>query len=253
MIFVSFRISDFVLLTTIPGNYFFMTTDNLGNVYTVQGCEFKKYSPEGMLLKSFSDKSHGSIFFADVSDPMKILLFYHDFRKIIFLDNTLSQNGDVIELDKLELMQPLLTCSSYENGFWVFDQQDFQLIRFDKNLQRTNNSGNIVQLTGVDIRPNYLIEINNMVYLNNPETGILVFDKYGTYSKTLHFKNLSSFQIIDDNLVYATESQLIEYNFKTFAQKSSTLPEKNALDCDYSNNKIFVHDSLGVSIYSVKN
>jgi hypothetical protein len=251
ILFAAFRTGDFVLLSTIPGNYTFMTTDNLGNVYTVSGCEFKKFSPEGVLIKSFSDKSHGNIAFADVSDPLKILLFYHDFRQILFLDNTLSINGNVIDLDKLELLQPLLACSSYENGFWVYDQQDFQLIRFDKNLERSGSSGNITQLTGVEIKPNYLIETNNMLYLNNPETGILIFDKYGTYSKTLPFKQLSSYQIIGENLVYATGSQLIEYNFKTFTQKSSDLPVKNILDCDFANDKIFIRDSSGVSVYSI--
>lgn len=247
----AFRTNDFVLLSKIPGNYSFMTTDNLGNVYTVSGCELKKFSPDGTLIKSFSDKTHGDIAFADATDPLKILLFYHDFRQIIFLDNTLSLNGNVIDLDNLELLQPLLACSSYENGFWVYEQQDFQLIRFDKNLQRSNSSGNIAQLTGIDIKPNYLIEVNNMLYLNNPETGILVFDKYGTYSKTLPFKGLSTFQIIDDDLLYNTESQLIEYDFKNFSQKSTTLPAKNALDCDFSNDRIFVRDSTGVSVYSV--
>jgi hypothetical protein len=252
IVLTAFQAGDFVLLSSIPGSYTRMTTDNFGNVYTVSGCELKKFSPEGILLKSFSDKTHGDIAFVDASDPLKIVLFYHDFRQIIFLDNTLSVNGNVIELDKLELLQPLFACSSYENGFWVYDQQDFQLVRFDKNLQRTNSSGNIAQLTGVEIKPNYLIETNNMVYLNDPDNGIFVFDKYGTFSKTMPFKDLTSFQIIGDNLVYSTESQLIEYNFKTFAQKSSSLPVKNVLDCDFSNDKIFIRDSSGVSVYSVK-
>lgn len=249
--FSAFNSGDFVLLSSIPGNFSFMTTDNLGNAYTISGCEFKKFSSDGILIKSFSDKTHGDIAFADATDPLKILLFYHDFRQIIFLDNTLSINGNVIDLDKLELLQPLLACSSYESGFWIYEQQDFQLVRFDKNLQRSNSSGNITQLTGVDIKPNYLIEANNVVYLNNPETGILVFDKYGTFSKTLPFKQLTSFQIIGDNLVYTSESQLIEYNFKTFVQKSSSLPVKKVLDCDFANDKIFIRDSTGISVYSV--
>lgn len=251
IVFCAFRTNDFVMLSFIPGSFSQMTTDNLGNVYTVSGCELKKFSPEGTLLKSFSDKSHGDIAFADASDPLKLLLFYHDFRQIIFLDNTLSLNGNIIDLDKLELLQPMLACTSYDNGFWVYEQQDFQLIRFDKNLQRTNSSGNVAQLSGIEIKPNYLVETNNMVYLNDPENGIFIFDKYGTFSKIVPFKNLTSFQIIGDNLIYSIGSQLIEYNFKTFTQKASTLPIDHVLDCDYSNEKIFVRDSTGVSVYSV--
>jgi hypothetical protein len=229
-----------------------MTTDNLGNVYVVANNELKKYDPDGNFLKSFSDKAHGNIAFADVSDPLKIMIYYKDFRQILFLDNFLSAKGDAVLLDNLNLLQPSLACNSYDNGFWVFDQQDFQLIRYDKNLNVSNQSGNIVQLTGIDIKPNYLLEISDKVYMNDPASGVLVFDKFGTYAKMLPIKNLTSFQVIDDNIIYSTESQLIKYNFKTFEQQSMALPTKNSVNSRFEKDRIFVEDSTSVKIYSVK-
>lgn len=249
---IAFTSNDYVLIKTIPANATFITTDNLGNLYLVANNELKKYDNDGNLLKTYSNKSSGKLDFADVSDPLKILLYYKDFRKILFLDNTLSPTNDPILLDNLGIMQPNLVCNSYENGFWIYDQQDFQLLRIDKNLKVSNQSGNIAQLTGQGINPNYLAESSNMVYLNDAENGILLFDKFGTYSKTIPIKNLPSFQIIDDNIVYFSKYQLFRYNLKTFEEETLNLPVKSALIARYSKDRIYIMDSVSVKIFSTK-
>jgi hypothetical protein len=248
----AFMPGDFVLVKTINGSVSFMTSDNLGNLYLVVNNELRKYDSDGTLLKTYSDKAHGSIAFVDVADPLSILLHYKDFRQVLFLDNMLSVKGSAVMLDNLGVLQPTLVCGSYESGFWIYDEQEFQLVRFNKDLSISNQSGNIVQLTGVEIKPNFLIETGGKVYLNDSDSGILVFDKYGTYSKTLPFKNLVSFQIADDLLVYFKDSLLSQYNMKTFEQKSMDMPAKNIISARYEKDRLFGQDSTSVKIYSVK-
>jgi len=249
---MAFQTSDYVLLNTIDVQVSFMTSDNLGNLYLVVNNELKKYDGKGNLLKTFSDKAHGNITFVDVTDPLKILLHFKDFHQILFLDNMLSVKSDPILLDNLELLQPSLVCTSFDNGFWVYDQQDFQLERFDKNLKVSNQSGNIAQLTGIEIKPKFLIETGGKVYLSDIETGIFIFDRYGTYSKKLPFKNITSFQVVDDNIFYSTNSQLIRYNVKTFEQQAMDLPSKNVISSRFEQDRLFLQDSTSVKIYSVK-
>jgi hypothetical protein len=252
VLFSAFKANDYVLINTISSSVSFMTSDNLGNLYLVVNDELRKYNADGELQKTFSAKSHGSLAYVDVTDPLSILLHYKDFRKILFLDNMLSAKSSPILLDDLGVLQPNLVCNSYEGGFWIYDQQEFQLVRFNKDLSISNQSGNIVQLTGVQIKPNYLIETLGKVYLNDPSNGILVFDKYGTYSKTLPFKNLVSFQVMDDLLLYYKESQLSQYNMKTFEQQSMEMPEKNIISARYEKDRLFTQDSVSVRIYSFK-
>jgi hypothetical protein len=250
--FLAFQTGDFVLLNTINAQVTFMTTDNLGNIYLLVNNELKKYDGKGTLIKTFSDKSHGSINFVDVSDPLKILVHFRDFHQILFLDNTLSVKTDPILLDDLDLQQPTLVCTSYDNGFWVYDQQNFELVRFDQNRQNTNKSGNIAQLTGIELKPKFLIETGGKVYLSDLDNGIFIFDRYGTYSKKLPFRNITSFQVVDDNIIYSTESQLIRYNVKSFEQQTLDLPVKKVISTRYEKNRLFVQDSASVKIYSVK-
>ena len=53
-----------------------------------------------------------------------------------------------------------------------------------------------------------MIEKDNRLFLNNPGTGILVFDVFGTYSKTLPILNLKTFQVVDNSVVYYKEGVL---------------------------------------------
>ncbi|NTW32769.1 MAG: hypothetical protein HGB12_09115 [Bacteroidetes bacterium] len=249
---IAFKSSDYTLIKTINYQASYITTDNLGNLYTLSGNELKKYDSNGNLLKTFSDKTHGNISFVDVSNPLKILLYYHDFRLILFLDNMLSICGDALSIDNMNIIQGTLVCNSYENGLWIYDQQDFQLIRFDKNRKMSNQSGNIAQLTGVEIKPVYMFESGNMVYLNDTANGIFVFDKYGTYSKTLPFKNINNFQIINDNIIYMSGTKLIKYNLKTLEQTTINLPKDNASLALIEKDRLFISDAFSVYIYSVK-
>jgi len=246
----AFQTNDYTLVKTISSSASFITTDNLGNLYMIVNNELGMYDSNGNLLKTFSDKTHGSIDFVDVSNPLQILLFYRDFRQVVFLDNMLSKKSDALLLDGLQILQPQLACSSYENGFWIYDQQDFQLIRFDINLQRSNQSGNIAQLAGIEIKPNFLTEIGGNIYMNDPENGILIFDKYGTFAKILPIKNLTSFQVIENNIIFSTGISLVKYNIKTFEQQYMTLPEKNVKCAKIEKEKLFVQDSTSVKIYT---
>ena len=207
-----------------------LTVDNLGNAYTV--------SKDGVFVKynatldtpplTFTDKSLGKLACADVSNPLKLLLLYPDYAQIDVLDSKLSPTG-TISLRDLGVIQPTLLCNSYNNCMWVYDQQDFQLKRIDPNLQVTNQSGSIAQITGHDVYPVFLTSYNNWLFMVDTVVGIMQFDMYGTYYKTIPVKNVSSLQVIDDMLLYLEHGKdsalLYSYNIK----KRPTAANSNAI------------------------
>lgn len=247
--------SKFKLIKKIDKNGDYITSDKLANIYLIKGNNLSKYNIKGNILKTYSNISSGDISFVDASDPFKILLFYKDFSRIVFLDNTLSKKGDAISLVDLNLELSSLACSSYQNGFWLYDPKSFQLIRIDQNLKINQKSGDITQLTGKQINPNFLTEINNFVYLNDPEAGILVFDEYGSYYKTLPFKNLTAFQIIDNKLIYCDSTKISSYNLKTFEHGSIPLPLSRPVSMRINLNTLSKHLFLltqtSLNIYSI--
>ena len=193
-----------------------ITSDYLGNVYTIDDNEIAKYSAAGALISSFSDKNAGTITSVDASNPLRVQVFYQDFGQIIYLDDVLSVIGSNISLIEQGLDQATLSCSSWDDGIWLYDPQDFELKRLGSDLRLSHQSGNINQLVGIEANPNFIIEKNNFVYLNDPLTGILVFDQFGTYYKTLPVRGIDRFQVSGEQVFYLQDGKLMSYNMQTF-------------------------------------
>jgi len=94
------------------------------------------------------------------------------------------------------------------------------------------------------------------LFMNDPETGILVFDQYGTFFKTIPIKSIKGFQIIDKQLYYFSDSSLYVYNLKTHEEEKIPLPEKNPISISLfrgvNKMKIFIQSSNKVSVYFLK-
>jgi len=63
------------------------------------------------------------------------------------------------------------------------------------------------------------------VYMNDPAIGIMVFDLFGGYGKTIPLKGLKKFQVFQDQVIYFDNNNLSAYNITTLDLKSLTLPD----------------------------
>lgn len=216
--------SRFQLTKNIVAQADFFTTDNQNNVYTVKANVLTKYDKNGKLLYKYSNKNFGNISFVDASNMLKILVFYKNYLVAVFLDNTLSQNGEPISFDKLGFIQTQLVCSSNNSSMWIYDQQNLQLVRLDQNLVPTQKTGNLSVLLNMKLEPDALIEYDNKVYLNNPGTGILIFDIYGTYYKTIPVRDVKQFQPFNGRVFYTNGTHIKAYDLKTAEEQEYSTP-----------------------------
>lgn len=192
-----------------------LVTDNLGNAYLIDGATINKFDSIGVLQKSFSNKNFGAITSADATNALRIILFYKDFNRIITLDNTLSEIAEATALETIGFPLTALAAASHDNGLWIYDQTNFELVRLNRNLQIENRTGNLSQVLGIALQPNFIIEKDNRLFLNNPSTGIMIFDIFGTYSKTIPEKELKNFQVLDEHIIYYRKPELSEINITT--------------------------------------
>jgi hypothetical protein len=246
-----FLVSAQDLITRIEIKADCFTTDNLGNVYVVKGHELKKYDPNGKFIITYSDKSLGTITSVDATNFLKILLFYRDFSKILFIDNMLAPTASPLNLQRFQLEQTTVTASSHENGIWLYDQVAFQAMRFDQNLKQTHQTGNLIQLLGIEMNPNFMLESNNMLYINNPATGILVFDIFGTYYKTIPLQNLDRFQVIDNKLFYFRNQKLYSFNLRTMEESFMEILTEHVIDVRIEKKRLYVLGRTFLEIYTL--
>lgn len=192
------------------------TTDQTGSYYEIYSNQIIKIGKNGQRQFTYSNNILGEISSVDVSNPMKIVVFFKDFSKVVVLDNTLTEQGGVLDLNEISLEETSLVCTSYNNGIWYYNPVKFQLTRIENTINITNTSANISTLLNKNIQPNFLVEFNNRVYLNDSTQGVLVFDIYGTYLKTLPIFGLTTFQVKEKYLLYVNQLGQIEtYDFFT--------------------------------------
>jgi hypothetical protein len=187
----------------------------MGNVYVVKDNTLKKFSPGRDQVANYSNAFLGNIYSVDVSDPLRIMLFFRDHNQVVWVDDFLSQIRSPVWLDDLGLDQVELVCSSSQGGFWVFNSLNNQLQYFDVNLSLVHEGPTLNILTGPDIRPTFMIEKNRSLYLNIPGTGILVFDLFGNYSRTLPVDVPLEFQVTDRCIYFMKDGELLSYDLST--------------------------------------
>lgn len=192
------------------------TTDQTGSYYEIYANQIIKIGKNGQRQFTYSNNILGEISSVDVSNPMKIVVFFRDFSKIVVLDNTLTEQGGVLDLNEVSLEETSLVCTSYNNGIWYYNPLKFQLTRLEHATKNVNSSANISNILNKNIQPNFLVEFNNKLYLNDPINGVLVFDIYGTYLKTIPIFGLTTFQVKEKYLLYVNqEGQIETYDFFT--------------------------------------
>lgn len=226
----------------------YVVVDVLNNIYSIDKSELDKYDGEGNFQFRFSDKRLGNIESVDVTYPLRPFVLYSELNYVVMLDNTLSNNRGNINLLNHKIALAIAACSSVQNHFWFFDAMTFSLIRTDDNFKEVSNSGNLAQFLNIELQPNFMIEFANKLYLNNPQTGILVFDNFGTYIKTIPLKGLDAFQVLENEILYFEEGNIVRYNTLLFESKEIQIP----IECEaayYSKNRLTVRNKGEIIVF----
>ncbi|MEO8086763.1 MAG: hypothetical protein ABI763_08090 [Bacteroidota bacterium] len=246
----SFTPDDFRLINSLPFSHVKLSSDRFGNAYVIVENQLLQFDSLGKPKANYAEANSGKLTSVDAGNPLKILLFYRDFAQLHLLNNKLAKES-IVELRNAGIMQPMVVCQSALDGYWIFDNQDFSLKKMDLNLRIVFQSGNMNQTLGYSLDPESITEANESVYINNPATGILVFDKFGSYYKTIPITEISSFQVIEKNLLYVKNNMLLQFNFSTLDEHEIILPAHDSLlSARFEQQKLFLLTTGSLTFYS---
>ena len=150
ILFVSFLLSatgfsqadtTFQLLKILKGDIVDFTVDNLDNIYVLNSRnQVKKYTANGDSVAIYNDiRKFGRATLIDVSNPLKVLLYYRDFATVVMLDRFLNA-VNTVDIRKQNIFQAKVIAQSYDNKIWVYDELESKLKKIDEDgklLQET--------------------------------------------------------------------------------------------------------------------
>ena len=155
---------------------------------------------------------------------------------MIFLDSRLSELQKNVDLFQEGFEQIALGATSHSNGFWLFDPVNFRLIRYNQELKRSHESLNLAQILKSEFQPTDMVEYKNNLYLADPNLGIVVFDIYANYVKTIPIKGIAKLRFGDDRIVYRSMSDWQAFNLLTSEFETMNLDINEAVEFDINRN-----------------
>ncbi len=232
----------------LPEGHF--TTDPIGNIYWYNRGDVTKYSPLGVELNRFSTRDFGEISHIDATNPLKILVVFQEFSKALILDASLGRNS-IIDFTSSNMPFVKLICISRENGFWIFDPVDKRIKRVSDQLDVVGEGTPLRQITEDPLEPNQLIDSGNWLIMNVPDYGILVFDRFGTYFKTIRPPSTTLVQANGDDILFKEDTQMTQIAVKSTILKHFIIPENMPEDeCRVEGSRIFLRKNNDLKIYS---
>lgn len=242
--------TNIVFVKKIEAKINICNSDYLGNFYFINKDIITKLSPRLDTMFEQSVKVAGDLTSMDVGQSMKILLYSRDQNIIVYLDNTLTKNESSISLgDKGLYLAELVTLSMLNNDLWVYNAENFSLEKYNSNFKQVFKTDNLTALLYQEMQPNYLVESQDQLYLNNPSHGVLVFDVYGTFLKTIPIKNVDKIRILDKKIFYIKDDFIHYYDEKSLISDKFKLPVSGIEYFCVSSEYLVLYDGKYIHFY----
>ncbi|HNF29611.1 MAG TPA: hypothetical protein PLY81_04975 [Chitinophagaceae bacterium] len=238
---------------TIPGSFTNCYVDNLGNIYLISATnQIKKLNSNLDSVAVFNDIKHfGTIDFIDVSNPLKILVFYKAFSTITILDRFLSKK-QTIDLRAINIQQAACIAQGYDNTIWVYDELDASIKKIDDFGKLLTTSTSFRMLFDEAVLPTNIIDKDGLLYLYSKNFGWLIFDYYGALKTKVMEKNWSDVQVINKTLFGHNHQELLwlQPTLPLLHKRHFNINLKDVQKLIQSNGYFYTLTSKGVTIYS---
>ncbi len=228
-----------------------LDVDNKGDIYLVNDTELLKYNQNGDLLYRYSNSLNGSITSIDVTNPLRILLFYQESNVIVFLNQQLATITDAIQINDLSSVEAIVASASSKGGFWAYDALTMTLLFFDSNRilqkQSVNLSG---YLNGEE--PTFMIEQMQLLYLQT-QSKILVFDIYSNLINIFPFASKNKIKVRENNIHTLDTLGITKYNLLSKEKTVFNLKDySNYTNAFLIKNRLILQTANGVKIINLE-
>lgn len=242
-------------IKTIPGNYSDFYIDNLQSIYLISAStnQIKKIRSNGDSVGVFNNiVRYGKVYSLDVTNPLKVLVYYKDFATIVILDRFLSTRI-TIDLRRLGIPQVRAIAQSYDNNFWLYDELEGKIKKIDENSNVLLESSDLRLVFDDSLSPQKIIDNNGQLYLYDNRLGWLIFDYYTAFKKKLSFVHWKDVSAVDNRLSGREGSRFFYalQNDIDFHALQSSLPADAIIKTVQQQDKLYVLTKEGISICQI--
>lgn len=247
--------SSFQLLKAVNGDIVAFTVDNLDNIYLLSSTnQVKKLNANGDSVAVFNDvKKFGKASLIDVSNPLKVLVYYRDFATVVVLDRLLNVRN-IIDLRKQDILQARAIGQSYDNKIWLYDEVENKLKKIDEDGKKMLETPDFRQLFDQAPMPQKIFDQDQYVYLYDSSQAVFVFDYYGALKNKIQIHGWQNFKVAGKYVYGSRDNKLFRYSIQTFRTEEWNLPDElyKTESFNFSSSRLYALKKDSLEIYSFR-
>jgi len=218
--------SSFMPFKKIKGDIVAFAADNFDNLYLLNSYDqLKKINAKGDSVAIFNNvRKYGKVAQIDVSNPLRVLLYYKDFSTVVILDRLLNVRG-TIDFRKQDIFQVQAVCLSYDNKIWLYDEFDHKLKKIDEDGKLLFTTTDFRQLFNEAFSFTTICDQDGYLYLYDKNKGVYVFDYYGTLKNIFSLTGYDNFKTVGKFITATRNDSLMRYQPSSLLLQEVKLPE----------------------------
>ncbi len=223
----------------------FIGLDSFGYMYYIKGQVF--FKKKGKEIFQFKNVSLGSITRVDISNPLRIVLFYEPFNTVILLDNQLNVTQKISFSENAIPMVISATGLAAQNRLWLFNSVNQQIGLYDFNK-------NTVVHLATPINDKILIyqtEINYYHWINEKRQWFSC-DVYGRISYISDVPDCESLVFISNSrIVFKKNNQLYLFDSEQNTTLEIKIDKKTFANFTYKDQNLTIFTENEISTYKI--
>jgi hypothetical protein len=247
--------SGFALIKKIKGDIVAFAADHLDNIYLLNSSDqLKKLDAKGDSVAVFNNvRKYGKVSCIDVSNPLRVLLYYKDFTTVVMLDRLLNTRT-TIDLRQQNIFQVRAIGLSYDNKIWLYDEVEHKLKKIDEDGKLLFETSDFRQLFDEAFSFSSIFDQDALLYLYDEQKGVLVFDYFGMLKRKIPLAGLKNFKPSGKYLLGTKNDTLIRYQQDIFFTKETLLPSsfRQSRSIGFTNKRIYALKKEELEIYEWK-
>lgn len=187
-----------------------------GDIYIQTINTLYKYSSDTTLLCSYTNKNYGIISHSDLSNTLKLLLYFENFNSVVILDSYLKEIIKPINLNIINTSNISFIVVTDASVFYIYDDNNSTIKKISNTLEVISESLDISKINFNSSNPLSMRIMKDNVLLTF-QNQILLFDINLNYVKSFNLTNKPDYFILNnEDIIYSdTSGTLIVENLIT--------------------------------------
>ncbi len=228
-----------------------VSIDRQGHVYIASANgDIDRYDSQGNLAYHFSPDTKGNVSLIEAWQGLRTFVFYRDFQQFLFLDRFLTTPNRLNIGTELSRYYQWVTLAG-DNNLWMVDQQELSLKKFDIEINEfmLETPFNL-NLDPENFELTHIREYQNLLFISDLNSGVLVFDNLGNYLETLPVKGLNYFSFNERELLgISTNNTLVFIDLYNKTKRTLDVPGDDKQFVLQEKNNLYIIYNYKMEVY----